>query len=230
MENLSLDCDRILKSIAHRRSVRAFLERTVPQSVIEDLLKTAARAPSGNNSQPWTVHVLKGTAKARLTQAIMAERAGDTHEPAMEYQYYPECWPEPYLGRRREVGWALFKLLGIQKGDRTGSRAWHDRNFDFFGAPVGLIVTMDRRLGLGALIDIGMFLEALAIGARSFGLETCAQAAFGAYHEVVRSALSLAPEEMVICGMALGFEDQDAIPNALRTRRVVLSDFATFHD
>lgn len=219
-----------LKTIAGRRSVRGFLDRGVPLDVIAALIEAAARAPSGNNSQPWKVHVLTGASKARLTDAIMATRAGDAAEPAMEYHYYPESWPEPYLGRRRQVGWALYDLLGIRKGDRAGSRAWHDRNFDFFGAPVGLIVTTDRRLGLGALIDIGMFLEGLAIGARSLELETCPQAAFAAYHEVVRSVLALPAEYMVICGMALGFEDRDAVQNGLRTPRAALADFTTFHD
>jgi nitroreductase len=219
-----------LKTIAGRRSVRAFIDRDVPLEVIGSLIEAAARAPSGNNSQPWKLHVLTGASKSRLTDAIMATRTDDTPEPAMEYHYYPESWPEPYLGRRRQVGWALYNLLGIQKGDRAGSRAWHDRNFDFFGAPVGLIVTTDRRLGLGALIDVGMFLEGLAIGARSFGVETCPQAAFAAYHEVVRSLLALPTEDMVVCGMALGFEDRDAVQNALRTPRAALADFTTFHN
>ncbi len=153
-----------LKAIAGRRSVRAFLDRAVPLNAIEALLEAAARAPSDNNSKPWKVHVLTGSTKARLTETIMAARAGGTPEPAMEYHYYPVSWPEPFLGRRRQVGWALYDLLGIQKGDRSGSRAWHDRNFDFVGAPVGLIVATDRRLGFGALIDVGMFLDAFAIG------------------------------------------------------------------
>lgn len=230
MVNLNLDWGPSLKTIAGRRSIRAFLNRAVPRNVIEDLLEAAGRAPSANNTQPWTVHILTGSTKTRLTEAIMAERAGGAPEPAMEYQYYAESWPEPYLGRRRALGWSLYELMGIQKGDRSGSRAWHDRNFDFFGAPVGLIVTTDRRLGLSALIDIGMFMEAIAIGARSFGLETCPQAAFAAYHEAARSVLSLPPEQMVVCGMALGFEDRDALPNSLHTPRAAVPEFATFHD
>jgi nitroreductase len=134
-----------LKAIAGRRSVRAFLDRAVPLDAIEALLEAAARAPSDNNSKPWKVHVLAGSTKARLTETIMAARAGGTPEPAMEYHYYPERWPEPFLGRRRQVGWALYELLGIQKGDRSGSRAWHGRNFDFFGAPVGLALGFEDR-------------------------------------------------------------------------------------
>jgi nitroreductase len=222
------DRQTVLATISSRRSVRAFLDRPVSRGKVEEILAIASRAPSGNNSQPWLVHVLSGSAKARLSAAILAERASDAPEPALEYHYYPNDWPQPYLGRRREVGWALYGLLNIEKGDRTGARAWHDRNFTFFDAPVGMILTTDRRLGLGALIDVGMFLEALIVAARAFGLETCVQAAFGAYHAVARRELALAPEEMVICGLSLGFEDKDALPNRLRTTRVAVGGFTTF--
>jgi nitroreductase len=221
--------EMVLATISGRRSVRAFLDRPVSHRKVEEILAIASHAPSGSNNQPWRVHVLSGPAKARLSAAILAERASGAPEPALEYRYYPDHWPEPYLGRRREVGWALYGLLNIKKGDRTGARAWQDRNFTFFGAPVGMILTMDRRLGLGAVIDVGMFLEALVVAARGFGLATCVQAAFGAYHAVARRELALAPEEMVICGLSLGFEDKDALPNRLRTTRVGVEDFTTFH-
>jgi nitroreductase len=219
----------VLATISSRRSIRAFLDRPVSRTKVEEILAIASRAPSGNNSQPWRVHVLSGAAKARLSAAILAERGSGAPEPAPEYHYYPEVWPEPFLSRRREVGWALYGLLSIERGDRIGARAWHDRNLTFYGAPVGMILTTDRRLGLGALIDVGMFMEALIVAARAFGLETCAQAAFGAYHAVARRELALAPEEMVICGLSLGFEDRDASPNRLRTTRVAVEDFTTFH-
>jgi nitroreductase len=133
------------------------------------------------------------------------------------------------LSRRRQIGWDLYHQLGIGKGDRAAARRWHDQNFTFFGAPVGMILTTDRRLGLGALIDLGMFLEAVAIAARAFGLETCAQAAFGAYHRTIRGKLALPPEEMVVCGLALGVEDRDAVPNRLRPSRVPPEIFASFY-
>jgi nitroreductase len=219
-----------LSLIEGRRSVRGFEDRPVGDEILRTVLRAAARAPSANNTQPWTAHVVRGATKQRLTDAIMAERASGAPEPPMEYQYYPAAWPEPYAGRRREVGWSLYGMLGIKKGDRIASRAWHDKNFDFFGAPVGVILTTDRRLGLGALIDIGLFMEGVAIAARSVGLETCLQAAFASYHQTVRSVLSLAPEEMVVCGMAIGLEDRSVLANSLRTKRVAVSDFTTFHD
>jgi nitroreductase len=229
MSELSLPTPTVLATISGRRSVRAFTNRPVPTDAITAILAAAARSPSANNTQPWRVHVLTGAAKDRLSAAILDERASGKPEPAMEYGYHPAEWPEPYLSLRREVGWALYGLLRISKGDRATARRWHDQNFTFFGAPVGMVMTVDRRLGLGSLIDIGMFLEALNIAARSFGLEACAQAAFGVYHAIVRRELRLTVEEKVICGLSLGFEDKEALPNQLRTSRVPVEKFAKFH-
>jgi nitroreductase len=149
----------VLAAISERRSVRAFREQPVPEEIVRTILGVAARAPSGNNTQPWRVHVLVGAAKERLSAAILQERSSGEPEPAMEYAYYPAQFPEPHLGLRRELGWSLYRQLGIRKGDRAASRRWQDQNFNFFGASVGMIFTMDRRLGLGSLIDIGMFLK-----------------------------------------------------------------------
>lgn len=222
------DAETVLAAIRSRRSIRAFRDTPVPRSTVEHLLEAAARAASGNNTQPWRTYVLTGAAKERLSRAILEVRASGAADPKPEYEYYPGAWPEPYLSRRRTVGWQLYALLGIGKGDREASRAWHDRNFDFFGAPVGMIFTTDRRLGIGAYIDLGMFMQGIMTGARGFGLDTCAQAAFAAYHEVIRTELGLQPEEIVVCGMALGTADPDALPNQLTTERAALAEHVTF--
>lgn len=221
--------DAVFDALATRRSVRGYLSRPVPREVVERILSTASRAPSGNNSQPWRVHVLTGAGRQVLTDAIMAARAEGGDDPQPEYDYYPQSWPEPYLSRRRANGWELYSLLGIGKGNRAKGRAWNDENYRFFGAPVGLILTRDRRLGLGSLIDLGMFMEGVAVAARGLGLDTCSQAAFAHYHAVIREVLGLAPEDMVVCGMSLGFADEGAAANRLRTEREPVANFATFH-
>lgn len=223
-----LDPEAVLDALRSRRSVRAFRDTEVKRGVVEQLLAAAARAPSANNTQPWRTYVLTGAAKARLSRAILEARRSGAPDPAPEYAYYPERWPEPYLGRRRAIGWQLYALLGIGKGDREAARAWHDRNFEFFGAPVGMIFTTDRRLAIGAYIDLGMFMQAIATGARGFGLDTCPQAAFASYHEVIRSVLGLAAEEVVVCGMALGHADPEAVPNRLTTERAPLAENVVF--
>ena len=219
----------VTAALESRSAVRGYLDRPVPQQVLEAILTAAARAPSGNNSQPWRVHVLTGAARDRLSAAILAARRDSSDDPAPEYDYYPRDWPEPYRSRRRTNGWDLYGLLGIAKGDHDRSRAWHDENFGFFGAPVGLILTLDRRLGLGSLIDLGMFMQGVAVAARSLGLDTCPQAAFAHYHAIIRDHLRLRLEDMVICGMALGAADPTAIANQSRTEREPVHGFTTFH-
>ena len=162
--------------------------------------------------------------------AIAAERATGAEEPPPEYRYYPDAWPEPYLTRRRALGWRLYGLLGIAKGDRAAARAWQDRNFNFFGAPVGLIFTLDRRLAIASFIDLAMFMQSISIAARAFGLDTCPQAAFAHYHAIIRDELRLPENEMVICGMALGYEDPDAPANSLRADREPIDAFAVFRE
>ena len=208
--------------------MRGFRPDTVPRPLIEQIISAAARAPSGTNMQPWQVHVLTGATKDRLTAAIMQERATGAAEPPGEYPYYPERWTEPYLRRRRTVGWALYGLLGIAKGDAAAARAWHDENFRFFGAPVGLIFTMDRSLEAGSFLDCGMFLQNVMTAARGFGLDTCPQAAFVRYHAIIRRELPLTSEQLVLCGMALGWADPDAVPNRLETDREPLDSYVTF--
>jgi nitroreductase len=217
----------VLEAMASRRSIRGFRPDPVPRETLEKILSAASRAPSGSNIQPWQVRVTMGAEKARLSAALRA--AHDAGEKvAREYHYYPREWREPYLARRRATGWGLYSLLGIGKGDRAATHAQHGRNFDFFGAPVGLFFTMDRDMELGSWLDCGMFLQNVMLAARGHGLDTCPQAAFCDYHHIVRRELSLPEDRILVCGMSLGFADPEAPANRLVTAREKLEDFVTF--
>lgn len=215
-------------AITSRRSVRAFLPDPVDEETIRDILRVASRAPSGTNMQPWKVWVTTGETKQKITDAIL--NSGIRAEKAKwdEYKYYPDQFFEPYYARRRAVGFALYGALGIGKRDVDQMRAQHDRNFVFFDAPVGMIFTIDRRLNHGSWIDHGMFLQSIMIAARGRGLHTCPQAAFAPYHNQIRPVLAIPDEEIVVCGMALGYEDTSKPENSLRTERVPLEEFVTF--
>ena len=178
-------------AITSRLSVRAFLPTPVPRPVIEAILDVAARAPSGTNMQPWRGHVLTGAEKDALCDAVCA--AFDQADPAnkREVKYYPDDFFEPYLSRRRKVGWDLYGLLGIGRGDAPKMKAQHRRNFRFFDAPVGMVFTIDRKLETGSWLDYGMFLQNIMTAARAHGLDTCPQAAWSQYHRVIRSTLGV---------------------------------------
>ncbi len=220
--------DIVDNAITSRRSIRRFLDTPVPAETVEAILDVAARAPSGTNMQPWQGHVLAGAAKQRVIDAVQA--AFDAQEPGhvQEVQYYPDDFFEPYLSRRRSVGWGLYGLLGIAKGEAAKMRAQHRRNFQFFDAPVGMIFTIDRRLATGSWLDYGMFLQNIMTAARARGLDTCPQAAWAHYHKAIRPVLDLRPEEIVVCGMALGYADPDAPENALTTERAPARQFMRF--
>jgi nitroreductase len=219
-------------AITSRRSLRAFLPKPVDRAVIEDILGVSARAPSGTNTQPWRVYVLTGEAKTGLSDKILAvhddpvKRALHTEE----YAYYPTEWSSPYIDRRRKVGWDLYGLLGIAKTDKARMHAQHGRNYAFFGAPVGLIFTIDRVLRQGSWLDYGMFLENIMVSARGHGLHTCPQAAFLQFHRIITEHVAAAPEEQVVCGMSMGYADPDAIENTLVTERAPIREFARFLD
>jgi len=219
-------------AIETRRSMRAFLPTEVPRALIEDILRIAARAPSGTNTQPWQVHVLTGAAKTRLTDRIQAVY-DDPEELAThseEYAYYPREWLSPYIDRRRKVGWDLYGLLGLAKTDKARMHDQHGRNYSFFDAPVALMFSIDRVMQQGSWLDYGMFLQNVMIAARARGLHTCPQAAFTQFHRLIGEALQLKPEQMLVCGMSLGHADPAAIENSLVTERAPVEQFTRFID
>lgn len=218
-------------AITSRRSIRAFLPTPVARETIEQILAVASRAPSGTNTQPWRVHVLTGEARQRLSSRIRAayDNPEERAQHSEEYAYYPTQWRAPYIDRRRKVGWDLYGLLGIGKADKARMHAQHGRNYDFFGAPIGMIFTIDRVMQQGSWLDYGMFLQNVMVAARARGLDTCPQAAFTQFHRVIAAELGLLPDEMVVCGMALGHADPDAVENSLVTHREPVAGFARFH-
>ena len=230
---MTTDRQRLVdETIDSRRSVRAFLPTPVPRETLEEILRIASRAPSGTNVQPWKVYVLTGNAKDQLSQKILAAyndpEEAQTHTE--EYPYYPAKWVSPYIDRRRKVGLDLYGLLDIKKGDAARMHAQHGRNYTFFDAPVGLIFTIDRIMQQGSWFDYGMFVQTIMLAARARGLDTCPQAAFTQFHRIICEQLNLPENEMVVCGMALGYADESKPENKLRTERAPLEEWVRFCD
>lgn len=230
------DPDSVDAAINTRFSARAFLPAPVPRPLLQELLTLAARAPSGSNAQPWKVYVLQGASRQSLVDKAQAAHQALADHPELEtkyrpdYDYNPRHWVEPYLGRRRQNGWGLYGLLGIGKGEHARMHAQQQRNFCFFDAPVGLFFTIDRVLGEGRLLDMGMFLQTLMLAARARGLHTCPQAAWNDFAGLVLPHIGASAEEILVCGMALGWADDSAPVNRLHTPREPLASFAHWLD
>ena len=224
------------QAIESRQSIRDFLPKPVPRETIAHLLGLAARAPSGTNTQPWKVYVLQGASRDTLVGKVCAAGDAIRANPALAaeykeaYDYYPEKWVSPFIDRRRENGWGLYGLLGITKGDKDKMHAQQQRNFSFFDAPVGLMFTLDKVMGRGSLVDYGMFMQNLMIAARGHGLATCPQAAWNGFAKIILPHIGAGPDEMLVCGMSLGYPNEDALVNTFRTPRVAVSEFTTWLD
>jgi nitroreductase len=223
-------------AIESRFSARAFLPTPVPRQTIEDILRVARRAASGTNTQPWKVYVLQGASRDTLVDKCCAAHDAIYANPALaaeyreEYDYYPEKWVSPYIDRRRENGWGLYGLLGITKGDKDKMHAQHRRNFRFFDAPVGLMFTLDRVMGRGSLVDYGMFMQNIMVGARARGLHTCPQAAWNGFAKIILPHIGAGEGEMLVCGMSLGHADESALVNTFHTPREAVESFTRWLD
>ncbi|MEY2736876.1 MAG: hypothetical protein RLZ58_2285 [Pseudomonadota bacterium] len=218
-------------AIESRFSARAFLPKPVPRELLQDILRVASRAPSGTNTQPWKVYVLTGASRDALVAKVCTAHDALAADPSLaeqyreEYDYYPSKWVSPYIDRRRENGWSLYGLLGIGKGDKEKMHAQHQRNFRFFDAPVGLMFTIDRVMGRGSLMDYGMFLQNIMLSARARGLHTCPQAAWNGFAKIILPHIGAGPDEMMVCGMSLGYADESDKVNTFHTPRVATEDF-----
>jgi nitroreductase len=211
-----------------RRSIRAYKSDSIPLDIVREIVALGRHAPSGSNIQPWRVHVLTGATLARVGSAI--QKAFLTDEPGhrRDYDYYTDPIYEPYLARRRQCGWGLYGTLGIGRGDREKSKAYRATNYNFFGAPVGLIFTIDRKLEKGSWLDYGMFLQTIMLAARARGLHTCPEAAIASYPDIVRRELDITSDWIVICGMAMGYADPEPVINTFQPPRIALDDYAVF--
>lgn len=211
-----------------RRSIRAYKPDAVPREVLREIVELGRHAPSGSNIQPWRVHVLTGSALARLGGTMQRAFIDDEPGHHRDYEYYTDPIVEPYLARRRQCGWGLYGTLGIGRGDHDKSKAYRATNYIFFGAPAGLVFTIDRKLEKGSWLDYGMFLQTLMLAARARGLHTCPEASIASYPDIVRRELGLSADWVVICGMAMGYADPQAVVNTFQPPRIAVDEYAVF--
>jgi nitroreductase len=217
---------KVSSAIDSRMSCRAFLPTPVPRAVIVSILETAKRAPSGGNLQPWLVRVLTGAPLEAFLAIIRAKLSAQPTGEGTEYDVYPPNLHEPYRSRRFKCGEDMYATVGIAREHKLARLQQFARNYEFFGAPVALFFSIDRRMGQDQWADVGMFMQNIMLLAREHGLHTCPQEAWAVWHQTVSEFLGLPPEQMLFCGMALGHRDESAPINSLRTDRAPLEEFA----
>jgi nitroreductase len=216
----------IVEAVETRKTCRAFLSKVVPKELIEQILAQSMRAPSGGNLQPWRVYVVTGTVMQAIVDGVK-EAAPESQ--GAEYQVYPPDLKEPYRTRRFAIGEAIYNILNVEREDRPARLKWFARNFEFFGAPVALFFTMDRIMQEGQWADLGMFMQNIMLLAREHGLHTAPQEAWAHWTPLVTKTLSIPENEMLFCGMAIGYEDTSHPLAKMRSTRVPLAEVATFH-
>jgi nitroreductase len=216
-----------INAVTGRRSIRRFLPDPVPEETVRAILAASSRAASGVNMQPWLVHVVTGDTRVRLSHAARA--AASDGSTQLEYPYLPDVIEEPYLSRRRKIGYDLYALYGIERHDMPARQEAMLRNYDFFDAPVGLFITMDHKMSQGAWLDCGMFMQNIMVVARAYGLETCPQQAWCDAGNIVHAELGIPDDHILLSGMALGHPDCAAAENTLISERAPVDDFTTWH-
>ena len=215
-------------ALATRISCRVFRPDPVPDSTVRAIIERARQAPSGGNLQPWHLYVLTGNALDALL-ADISETMIDTPRGQMpEYRVYPQNLKDPYEARRFKCGEDMYATIGVTREDKKGRVAQFQRNFRFFGAPVGMFFYLDRTMGAPQWADVGIFLQSIMLLAREHGLHTCSQEAWAQWHGTVAKHLNPPEDWMLFCGMALGYMDEDAPINKLRTDRAAVDEIATF--
>ena len=218
----------LIEAMKGRHSVRAYLDKPVAPEVVEAVLEAARYAPSGVNTQPWRVAVVSGEAKVHLGEALERVRR-EGIDPDPDYTYYPEAWREPYKGRRKACGLALYGALEIGRDDRARQMDAWCANYRFFDAPVGLLFFMDRDMGQGSWLDMGMFMQNVMLAARTHGLESCPQASLADYPNIVRQQLGFDDSRLLLAGLALGYPDDFAPVNQYRLDREPVPAFTSWH-
>ena len=213
-----------------RKSCRAFLDRPVDPQLLHSIIGKAARAPSNGNLQPWQIYILTGNALASLKQTTKGLVDDQAPLQVPEYQVYPKPLKDVYDQRRQEIGEDLYRVLGIPREDKQKRRGQFAKNALMFNAPVGAFAYIERSLSYGQWMDLGMYLQSVMLLCEGHGLATCAQGYWTFFHETVRQTTGAPDYLMLACGIAIGFEDQDAPINKVRSSRAAVEDFAVFID
>ena len=214
----------ISQALQERRSARAYCDRPVPAKLIREIIDAALHTASSSNMQPWRLYAMAGDDLASLRGGVRKSLAANPAAEGAEYKIYAENLSDPYNARRKLCAEDMYSTIGIARENKLGRMMQFARNFDFYDAPVGMIVAIDRTMEHGQWADVGMFLQSILLLAHERGLGTCPQAAWAAMPRTVRAHLDLPPELIVYCGISMGYADIDAPINQTRTSRAAFDE------
>lgn len=218
----------VREAVASRYSCRAFLSKPIPESIVREIIEFAARAPSAGNMQPWRVDVIAGR-KVEALKGMLRPRMGELPRgEGTEYTIYPPEMNATFRKRRFEVGELLYKSIDVPREDKPARYRQYARNFEFFGAPVGIFFSIDRALGVAQYSDMGGLIQTVMLLARDYGFHACAQQAWASWHKTLPAFLELPGHMMLYSGMALGYADEAAAINSWRAPRAPLEEYASF--
>ncbi|MDA9204069.1 nitroreductase [Gammaproteobacteria bacterium] len=215
---------KVSDAVLSRKSIRAFTDVPVSNKVIEELLTTSARSASGGNLQPWKIYVINGP--SMKTFLDFQSTWSEPESPA--YDIYPPNLKEPYRTSRYELGEQMYELLGIARDDKDARLTQVMQNFKFFGAPAAIFCFVDRQMGPPQWSDLGMFLQTFMLLAQEYGIDTCAQEAWSMKNDSVSEFVDADESDILFCGLALGYKDEDAVINKLSSERRPLDQWAKF--
>lgn len=219
---------KVSEALKSRITCRAFLDEPVPEATVRQILEEAKYAPSGGNLQPWHVYVLTGEKLKEFLSIIETKQKDAPFGEGTEYDIYPKGLTDPYKARRFKCGEDMYATIGVPREDKTGRLVQFARNFRFFDAPVVMFFAIDRQMGLGQWSDLGMFIQSVMLTAREHGLHTAPQEAWAIWYKTVSEFVAMPENLMLFCGMGLGYMDESAPINKLRTERAPLEEFTTF--
>lgn len=214
----------VVEAVHKRTSIRQFTSQAVPTETLRDLLVNASYSPSGGNVQPWRIYVVEGESMTKFREFLLTQPPLD----APEYEIYPKALTEPYRTNRFAIGEEMYATLGIEREDKKGRLNQMMRNADFFGAPAAIFCFLDRQMGPPQWSDCGMFLQTFMLLATEQGLSTCAQEYWSVRHKAVSTFVNAPDNEILFCGIAIGYPDNDAVVNSLRSKRMALDEWVTF--
>ena len=221
----------VTEAVRKRISTRGFLDKPIPKADLQALLETAQRAPSGGNLQPWKVVAVSGAAKDEIVALAARVLAADPRGPIPgDRPVYPDLTAiDPvYDVRRRRVGEMMYEKVGIPREDRAGRLRWFAHNYRFFGAPVGLFLIIDKRMGHGQWAHMGMYMQTIALLAEERGWATCMQECWARLRNELHDLFGLDDNHMVYCGISLGWPDPNEPANRLYAERAPLDEVVEF--